>query len=129
MHSPAPHYWHVPSTRHEATITDPNRPGRAEGAASITPRLAQPILRASKAAASRTAADWLAIPPDGDQPEQWLRSTLSLLLAVGRLLRSLRDQPVGGMKMCTLLIGSNQAVAAPPGAMILRTPFSTMVTP
>jgi hypothetical protein len=39
------------------------------------------------------------------------------------------DQPVGGMKMCTLLIGSNQAVAAPPGAMILRTPFSTMVTP
>src|SRR5512132_3510246 len=24
LHSPAPHSWHVPSTRHEATITDPN---------------------------------------------------------------------------------------------------------
>jgi hypothetical protein len=51
------------------------------------------------------------------------------LLAVGSLFCSLRGQPVGGMKMCTLLIGSNQAVAAPPGAMILRTPSSTMVTP
>jgi hypothetical protein len=83
----------------------------------------------SKAAAPPEVADWLAMQLDGDWPEQWLRSRLFPLLAVGRLLRSLRDQPVGGMKMCTLLIGSNQAVAAPPGAMILRTPFSTMVTP
>src|SRR5215207_4837265 len=56
-------------------------------------------------------------------------SSATSKVAVGTLLRSLRDQPVGGIKMCTLLIGSNQAVAAPPGAMILRTPSSTMVTP
>ncbi len=36
---------------------------------------------------------------------------------------------LGGVKTCTLLMGSNQAVEAPPGAMILGTPFSTMVTP
>ena len=85
----------------------------------------------SKAAASRTVADWLATQLDGDQPEQWLRDQrfFPSLLAVGSLFCSLRGQPVGGMKMCTLLIGSNQAVAAPPGAMILRTPSSTMVTP
>jgi hypothetical protein len=82
-----------------------------------------------KAAASRTVADRLVLQADGDQPELWVRIPASPLLAVGTPLRSLRDQPVGGMKMCTLLIGSNQAVAAPPGAMILRTPSSTMVTP
>jgi hypothetical protein len=33
------------------------------------------ILRA-RPPPSRTVADWLAIQLDGDQPEQWLRSTL-----------------------------------------------------
>jgi hypothetical protein len=84
----------------------------------------------SKADARRTVADWLAMQLDGDQPELWVRvNASSPLLAMRTPARSLRDQPVGGMKMCTLLIGSNQAVAAPPGAMILRTPSSTMVTP
>lgn len=38
MHSPAPHFWHVPSTRHETTITDPNRASRdfvGQGAANV----------------------------------------------------------------------------------------------
>ncbi|HKO85810.1 MAG TPA: DUF2510 domain-containing protein, partial [Actinomycetota bacterium] len=40
MHSLAPHeysyphLWHVPSTRHQTTITDLNRPGRAGWAAT-----------------------------------------------------------------------------------------------
>jgi hypothetical protein len=82
----------------------------------------------SKAAAPPEGGRLAGIQPDGDQPEQSLRSTLPLARR-GQPVLQLEDQPVGGMKMCTLLIGSNQAVAAPPGAMILRTPFSTMVTP
>lgn len=103
----------------------------------MTPALATPLLRCSGCAVGarqadtrRTVADWLATQLDGDQPAQWVRVNASSPLPSARtLLRSLSDQPVGGRKMCTLLIGSNQAVAAPPGAMILRTPFSTMVTP
>src|SRR5919112_1385486 len=34
-----------------------------------------------------------------------------------------------GSKTCTLLIGSNQAVAAPPGEMIFCRPFSVMTAP
>jgi hypothetical protein len=84
----------------------------------------------SKADARRTVADWLAMQLDGNHAELWVRANASSPLPTVRaLLCSLWDQPVGGMKMCTLLIGSNQAVAAPPGAMILRTPSSTMVTP
>jgi hypothetical protein len=46
----------------------------------------------SKAAASRTVADWLATQLDGDQPEQWLRDQrfFPSLLAVGSLFCSLR---------------------------------------
>jgi hypothetical protein len=40
--------------------------------------------------ARRTVADWLAMHLDGDQPELWVRSTPSLLLAVRTLLCSLR---------------------------------------
>jgi hypothetical protein len=36
MHSPAPHYRHVPSTRHQATITDLNGQARRPTGSALT---------------------------------------------------------------------------------------------
>jgi hypothetical protein len=49
----------------------------------------------SKAAAPPEGGRLAGIQPDGDQPEQSLRSTLSPLLAVGSLFCSLRISRLG----------------------------------